>query len=599
MPLTNAKLRVLDASGKAVVSDVVVPASGTYGPVTLSGLGPFRIEACGFALDEYRCVYSVTQLGGVAQATTLTTAIAVLASGLVPQAMMTGAVSGLDASKVDAAHTQVRNAISPALTDAGLSTSSDLFTSPVTPGTRTGYDRLLDNLAINVSQDTKAYVQIEPKLGTGVVYMESGSSTQGTMSVAAGAAGISLAGIDTLFQQIGSVLTDLTTCQASMPSLLSNASVLSVEGAGNFAGTVDAVRSVQVGLCGMFGGFFGDTGSVFTYKAVPPVLGRCDFTGAAPVCRARLVLQSPAGVLKPLGNVGDSMSVTLESGNWKLLGTGTGATLPAQARIQRQRRNDGTNQVDRFARAIAISIPLQSGLNCAKITQKDLSGQDVTLALYKPASGASLLSVWRVGAIDPRTSLDPAVGALSSANDVWLPLAAGTDGDTVVRNFARSGKALKATLYGDAGCSTAFAPGGVTAAPLSFELVGLPPLDAQLAGLAWPELAPATRTSLTNLTGAAKASLTLTANWTYLHDSLGMNSAAVCTQVACATGTKLVELALSGTVKTAALKPVVGTIPVAAKDFKLLRLTGHDGDGLMLVSDYHACTQIAAGQPCQ
>jgi len=599
MPLSNASLRVLDASGKALASGLAVAANGSYGPVTLSGTGPFRIEACGFMLDEYRCVYAVTQLGGVVQLTPLTSAITVVASGLVPQTMMTGTVSGLDASKVDAAHVQVRNAIAPALVDAGLSSSADLFTTPVTPGSRTGYDRLLDNLAINIGQDTKAFAQIEPRLGSGFAYMESGSSTAGTMSMAASTASLSLNGIDTLYQQFASAMTDLSVCETQMPSLLSASAALSVEGAGNFAGTTDAVRAVQTGLCGLFGGYFGNVGAVWGYKAATPVLGRCDVSGAAPVCRARLVLQSSSGTLKPLGYVGDSMSVMLESGSWRLVGTGAGAVLPAQARIQRQRRSDGTNQVDRYSRAIAISIPVQSGLNCARITQTDLSGLDSTLAYYKPATSASTLSVWRASAGDARASTDPTSGSLNLSNDIWMPLPDGTDGDTVLRNFARSGKKLKATLYSDSACSTAFAPGGVTAAAINFELIGLPPMDARLAGLAWPELAAATRTSLSSLAGAASATLSLTANWTFLHDGLGMNTAAICTQASCSGSSKLAELTLSGTVKTAALKPAVGSTALLAKDFKQLRLSGHDGDGLLLTSDFQVCTQIAAGQPCQ
>ena len=55
-PVTGGTLRILDADGAVVAADVPIDADGRYAGVTLTGPAPWRIEACGHAGSNYRCV---------------------------------------------------------------------------------------------------------------------------------------------------------------------------------------------------------------------------------------------------------------------------------------------------------------------------------------------------------------------------------------------------------------------------------------------------------------------------------------------------------------------------------------------------------------
>ena len=65
-PITNGKLRILDATGAVVAADIAIAADGSYPPVTLTGPAPYRLEACGYAGPNYLCVYSVADAAGTA-----------------------------------------------------------------------------------------------------------------------------------------------------------------------------------------------------------------------------------------------------------------------------------------------------------------------------------------------------------------------------------------------------------------------------------------------------------------------------------------------------------------------------------------------------
>ena len=45
-PIASGKLRILDANGAVVASDVAIDGDGNYAAVTLTGPAPYRIEAC-------------------------------------------------------------------------------------------------------------------------------------------------------------------------------------------------------------------------------------------------------------------------------------------------------------------------------------------------------------------------------------------------------------------------------------------------------------------------------------------------------------------------------------------------------------------------
>lgn len=59
LAFSSATVRVLDPTGKAIATDKPVMAtSGAYGPITLTGTGPSRVEACGTVADK-RCASGV------------------------------------------------------------------------------------------------------------------------------------------------------------------------------------------------------------------------------------------------------------------------------------------------------------------------------------------------------------------------------------------------------------------------------------------------------------------------------------------------------------------------------------------------------------
>ena len=163
-PITDGKLRVLDATGATVVADVAIAADGTYPAITLTGTAPWRLEACGYTGANYRCLYSVAQAAGTANVTPLTSAIMLLASGQAPESLMTGSASGLSATAVAAAQDTLRTSLAPVLGDAGVGASLDLVTGALAAGSRTGYDRVLDAVGVSTGTDTRPFVQIVPRL---------------------------------------------------------------------------------------------------------------------------------------------------------------------------------------------------------------------------------------------------------------------------------------------------------------------------------------------------------------------------------------------------------------------------------------------------
>ena len=601
--MTGVKLRILDAAGKALVSGKAVAATGAFGPETLTGTGPFRLEACGYAAEKLRCLYALTPLGGTSNITPLTSAVAVLASNLTPETLMATAslAAGVDASAISSAQTRLRTAIAPALTDAGLGASMDFASEPVTPGSRSGHDRLLDNLAISWGLgSSNAFVQIVPRLGTGNVYLES-SSTQGQLSIAVGAATLNLADIDTLFASMNTAYSGtVTSCRASLPGLLATGARLTFDEGASLTGSQTFVEassgdmsnfSCQWFLGPLSSGWIGASG-----KLRAPELGQCDFSNSTtPVCRVSAVVQNAQGDIKRLAN---NQGVVLQAGSWKYLGDLLPSVSQAQSRAQLIRRVNGTTPVDSYTRAISISIPTQSGLACAQVTQKNSAGLDQTLAFFKPAASATWLSVWANSANDPLPSNSPTVGATRAADERWISLNGGADGDAIVDNFYRYGRNLKISFFGDVACSTPFTPAGASGSTASIELPAVPPLSSALPFLPWPNLAAATTTALPTLKGAAAAKVLLAASWSYKGSPQGMLSALLCTNVNCSGNGSAFELALAPNASSAALSLTLGSQALAVADFKQLRLLGRGEDGLLLGADYQSCSADTAGQSC-
>ncbi|CAN5329549.1 hypothetical protein BH11PSE10_BH11PSE10_20100 [soil metagenome] len=596
--LGSAKLRIIDATSKAIVTDLVVPASGAFGPITLSGTGPFRIEACGTLGEKYRCLYSATALGGPTNITPLTSAIVLLASGQAPEALMaaSSATVGLDAASFAAAQTQLRNALSAAIADAGLSSAVDFFADLVTAGSRIGQDRLLDDLGLSWGVDgSKPFVLVSPRLGSGSLYLEPGT-TQGSIAINTAAAGLNLTGIEALFGSMSAAIASSTACNSTttgLATLIASNARSTLDGAPALNGPTD----VALGMCSTLSGLLGDGSISFGGVLQSAELGRCDFSGSAPVCRVGMAVKSAKGQLLPWGV---NQAVTLEAGAWKFLGNMQALPISAQATAQRLRRVDGTALVDSYARLISVSIGNASGLGCARVTQKNLSGVDSTLAYYKPhSSGAALLSLWNVDAAGNVASLNPAAGATRGVADRAFPLAPGADGDAIVRNFYRSGREISVALFSDSTCTSAFTPSGAGSSSFTIELPGVPPLSAALAGLPWPTMTAASNTALASLKGGAKAKISYTANWTFAREVLGVEAAQLCSDAACAVGAgRIGELALIANPRTATLAPTLGATALAANGFKQLRLVGRSAEGLLLHADNQSCSAVTAGQTC-
>lgn len=589
--MTGGTIRVLDATGKAVTiaSNKVAASTGTYGPITLGNVFPYRVEACGMVGDKPVCVWGATNLGGTLNLTPLTSAITMLASGQSPSTLMTGAAQGLADTDMATAQTQVRTAIAPALAEAGLASDFDLLAGALTTGAHTGYNRVLDTVDVGFGIDTKAYVTLTSRLGAGTAYLEPGVAQQGSLSLDAAATGLDLAGMNTLFSTMASGMLTNDGCQAGLlPSL--DANVRASSDTLVATGPELAAQVLCFRLAGALPGVFGDLEKLFGGKLLPPILDRCDFGAADPVCRVSFVYQTSKSFLRPLGI---EQAAVKRPGGWLFLGNRLEVQASASARLVLARRVDSTAP-DVFKRYLDISIPVIGSLQCARASQKDTTGADVALALFKKAGSGRYLSLWSVSSSDGTPSLDPATGAVRGIDIVALPVPGGAAGDTTARNFVRAGRALKVELFSDTGCSTPLA--GADGASVSIDVAGQLPIAANgMSGQPWPVFTAAT--ALTGLKGAAGAKFNFAPTWTLPRSDVAVSRAQLCVLDA-SCSFKLAELELAGADLKAPLSAVVGTLALNAGDYKLLRITARTSDGLVLQLDNQSCAAQTSGLPC-
>lgn len=594
LALSGGTVRVMDATGKVFSSGKPVSATGGYGPITLTGGGPYRVEACGSVAHKPLCLWGATTLGGTLNLTPLTSALTVLAGGQGPELLMNGAVKGLSDAALSSAQTQLRAALAPVLADAGLAADFDLLTGALTPASHTGYDRLLDQLELAFGTDTQAFVTLTPRLGTGQATLDA-NGTQGSLALDPAAANFDFAGIDSLYAAMNTAMATVGSCQLGLTALFDANARASVDSL-TFA---NAGQSAQL-LCLRLNGTLGATGEVlFGGKLLPALIDRCDFGAGDPLCRVSFVFQNSKGLLRPLGI---EQAVVKRPSGWAFLGNRLEVQASAVARLVRTQRVDNL-AADLYARYLDIRIPyvnLNSAgdLQCARVSQKDSTGADLSLALYKRTGTAStadpLLSLWSTSSSDATPSLDPAAGTTRGAGAVSLPLS-GPSGDAVARNLTRVGRALKVELFSDSACSLPLA--GADGASLSINLAGSLPVSASsLNGQAWPQLTAASGTALAALKAAAASKLSYSPIWTLSRGGSAMNRAQLCGDAAC--NLKLAELELAAGATTAALSGTLGPSAVNAADYKLLRLTARTTDGLLLQLDATACTAQAIGLPC-
>ena len=598
-PITSGKLRILDANGAVVASDVAVDADGNYAAVTLTGPAPYRIEACGYAGPNYLCVYSVASAAGTANVTPLTTATVLLAAGQAPDALMSGTAPALTAASVATAQDQLRASLASVLASANVASSFDFVAGSLAAGTRTGYDGVLDAVGVTLGQDATPFVQITPRLGTGNLYLEQGRSS-GTVTATASAASLQLAGLETLFRDMSESLASPAACGGStgLQRSLGGAARLSMGGQ-----SAQGAAQVAGALCGFFA--LGEDGNtpLWSSRLLSPTLGRCELGGAEPVCGVSFVMQSPTGDVQ---SVGSGMGVTKEAGVWKFVGDLLPIEIHASARAQRTVRIDSVSEVVEYDRAISFEVSAVPGLACAKFAQRDSNSAPVTVAYYKRHPGATQqarLSLWTPGAgpgAGGGASLDPTVGATRSEDDSWLGLSQGADGDAMVRNFYRGGRSVSVSMYGDEACRTPFAVGGQSV--FEVEIEGVPPVWSAMPNLPWPEIDADTQIALRALALGAGAEGSLRAAWTFTRGPLGLRDATLCgSRADCSQGGsgRLSERSLRPSARDVTLALRNSGSAVAATDAKTLSLSGRNGEGVGLSSNFSACPQVDAGLPCR
>lgn len=598
-PITQGKLRILDSTGQVVVENLSIDADGRYAAVPLTGTGPWRIEACGTVGANYQCIYSVAHAGGTANVTPLTTAAVLLAAGQAPDTLMGNSGPVLSADALRQAQATLRSALSGVMTDAGVGGDLDFVTGSLSAGSRTGHDRLLDSLGVSTGEDQGAFVQITPRLGSGNVFLQAGAAPSGQLSVDSRASNLSLGGVETLFRDMTRAVMSASACmdaQTGLPALLASDARMQMEDI-----ELEGRAPMALALCTFFARGEGLVAeAMWGAQFVSPVLGRCDLSGAQPVCRVSFALKMPDGRVE---QVGDDMAVTLENGAWKFRGQASAVSVRAGANVQRDIRVDADGAQAVYTRAFSFEVPALPGLACARIAQRDAAGDPVLLGYFKrhgDGAGQRRLSAWRAGEFTTDMSGSPTSGTTRSADDSWIHLPDGAAGDTAIRNFYRGGRAVQVSLYSDEACSLPFTPRGGSAS-FEVDMAGVPPVHAALAGMAWPELTPGTVTALGQLALGAGATASFDAAWSFRRGPLGVRELTVCaSRAACGEGGSgrlgQARLRFGATSGTVALNN--GGPAFAASGSKTLALYGAGGDGLQVQSNYQVCTATPAGQNC-
>lgn len=597
-PITDGRLRIIDSTGAVVASDIAIDADGHYAAITLTGTAPYRLEACGYAGANYQCGYSVASAaavaGGTANVTPLTTATVLLATGQSPEALMIGAAPTLTEASIGSAQDQLRTGLASVLASAGVSASIDFVSAALTAGSRSGYDGVLDAIGVSLGQDSNAFVQITPRLGTGNLYLEQGQSS-GTVTSSTSASSLSLSGLETLFQNLNTALASASACTAEATGIRRSIATSAQLAMGN--NTAAGSSQVAEALCGLFAS--GDDGNspMWGSRLLSPTLGHCDLAGSAPVCAISFVIQGLDGGVQP---VGTGLGVTQEAGVWKFMGDLLPIQIEANARAQRTVRVDTATPIVGYDRALAFEIGAVPGLACAKISQPLADGSQATVGFYKRhpgASGQERLSLWSSNGFG--ASLDPLVGGTRSADDTWIILPQGDAGDAVVRNFYRGGRTVTVSLYGDGDCSAPFMVAGKSS--FDVDVSSVPPVWSAMPSLPWPELDAATAAALRGLAIDAGASASLAAGWTFPHGPLGLDGATTCgSRAECGDGGtgRIGERAVRPGA-TSALVDLHNTGPAIAADAdKTFSLYGRNGEGIGMQSNFSSCPASPAGEGC-
>ena len=591
-PMTQGKLRVLDSTGAVVAQDIVINDDGTYDAGTLTGTGPWRIEACGYTGSNYGCIYSVAQAAGVANVTPLTTAMITLATGQTPETVMTTGASAPSLTALNAAQTQLQTGLAGTLSDAGVAANLDFTTGTLNAGTRSGYDRILDAVNVTTGNDSGAFVQVQPRLGDGNLYLTTGSTT-GTITTSAAAAALPLGGLETLFTKMTAAAASATTCtdpNIGLSTIVASDAHMSMDDSGGLNGGA----AVAAGLCQFFAHGDGDSGAMWGSTFVSPVLGHCDVTGTDPLCAVSFAIQGTDGSVQ---NVGSGMGVVYRDNRWQFYGDLLPIAINANAAVQRGIRIDDATTPIQYSRALQFDIARTDGVACAVLKARDSAHS--TIAIYKVYSqDAQRMSLWSVDNFGNSVSTDPNAGVLRGSDDTWMALPTGTQGDDVIRTFYRAGRTIDVQLYSDAACSAPATIQGKSS--FGVDIDGMPPVDSAMASLAWGSLTADTVTALEALALPAGTAGSFAASWTFSDGVTGFDESTVCMQGDCGDGSdsRLGQARLHPGVRGSTTQMHAPSTALAAGDFKMFTLGGHDASGMNVESSFFSCTATPLGQMC-
>jgi hypothetical protein len=586
-PMTQGKLRVLDATGTVVAHDITINDDGSYDAGALTGTGPWRVEACGYTGANYGCIYSVAQAAGTANVTPLTTAMITLATGQTPDSIMASGGAAPSGTALSAAQNQLQTGLASTLSDSGVASNFDFTTGALAAGTRSGYDRILDAVHVTTGTDDGAFVQVTPRLGDGNLYLTTGSTT-GTITTSAAASALPLGGLETLFAKMTTAAASATACTdpvIGLAAVVSSDAHMSMDGGSGMNGGA----AVAAGLCQFFSHGDGDSGAMWGSTFISPVLGRCDLTGTDPLCAVSFAIKATDGSIE---NVGSGIGVVYRDKHWQFYGDLLPIGINANAAVQRGVRVDDPTAPVQYGRALQFDIARTDGVACAVLKARDDAHS--TIAIYKPyASDVQRLSLWMTDGFGNSPSLDPSSGTLRSSDDTWLQLPDGAAGDEVIRTFYHWGRTIDVAIYSDTGCTTPATVQGKSS--FSVDIDGMPPVSSALATLAWGSLTADTVSALEGLTMDAGSDASFTATWTFTDGTTGFEQNMLCGSGGCEQriGDSRVRPGMLTHVT-----PLHSDTAIAAGDFKMFTLGGRDATGMNIESSFFSCTSQAAGQMC-
>ena len=578
-PMLNATVTVKDANG--VTRTAAAASDGSYSGLSTAGLvAPFSVQACGLVDGNYTCLYSVVAQAGTANVTPLTHATVALALGSDPAGVFaaTAPTAPPSAADMDAQKSKLKATLANLLAKAGI-TDIDFATTPFSAD-RTGMDKVLDSIKVSSGIDgatSKAFVQMEGKIGAGNVFLNKDAAAAVALPVATGA-DVDLKGISTIFvkgMSFAISAPDQATCVSRMngANIFDDSFSLEID-----KGVVATKTTAAAMICQ-----FADMGKLLGGGVANPVLRDCDFTSDVnrKICTVGFTLVNGEASFD-----GAELSVVLRPGiDWKLIGNDSPYRIHIGAAVQRMVRVDlpatAANNAPMYTRALTFDINgsdgvSATGIRAAKVYQRDLDGSGWELT---PLVTLTLTDAC-IAQLQPNTTARLGLGSCGSS---WLSLGdtgdtatAAARGDMLIDNFYKRGRKVKVELFNNVAAT------GVPIVVIK-RVDGLPPKAAALAGFPWLEVDAATKTALVALDGTAA---TFNVAWTK-NPTVSAKDVSLCIAGNCqGAGSAGHESIING--HASQLIALVNK-PTSAAAFKSIGLYGRTADQLGVATNYVSC----------